>query len=87
MDEALFLSATYNKIDRIDSMPVINVPIFKDTKTPSPFIEELPNKTKSDPDQIFMDHDGFAMGCCCIQVKLFFGLEFNIFLLIFSVNR
>lgn len=68
MDEALFLSATYNKIDRKDSMPVINVPIFKDTKTPSPFIEELPNKTKSDPDQIFMDHDGFAMGCCCIQV-------------------
>jgi len=68
MEEALFLSATYNKIDRVGSMPVINVPIYRDIKTPAPFIEERPNKVLSEPDQIFMDHDGFAMGCCCIQV-------------------
>lgn len=68
MNEALFFSATYCKVDRVNSQPQINIPIFKDEMTPSPFIEELPNKEMSKPDQIFMDHDGFAMGCCCIQV-------------------
>lgn len=68
MKEALFVSATNCKIDRADSMPVINVPVFRDTKTPAPYVETLPNGKESSPDQIFMDHDGFAMGCCCIQV-------------------
>lgn len=68
MQDALFLSATYNKIDRINSMPRINVPIFRDTKTPNPFIEKFPNFEDGEEDNIFMDHDGFAMGCCCIQV-------------------
>jgi len=70
MKEALFMSATFLKIDRTESKPVINVPVFKDTNTPSPYIETLPNGKQSNPDQIFMDHDGFAMGCCCIQVIL-----------------
>ena len=70
MENELFKAATWWKVDRTESMPVINVPVFKDTYTPSPYIETLPNGKQSNPDQIFMDHDGFAMGCCCIQVIL-----------------
>ncbi len=68
MNRKLFLSATFNKIDRTGSKPVIYVPIFPDTKTMRPFVEELPNRIHSKPDYIYLDHDGFAMGCCCIQV-------------------
>lgn len=68
MDRALFKSATFNKIDRIKSLPNIYVPIFKDEKTPIIFKDELfENNSKSKDNHIFMDHDGFAMGCCCIQ--------------------
>ena len=64
MDRALFKSATFNKIDRKQSLPQIYVPIYKDINTPNEFRldEEIRNE------QIFMDHDGFGMGCCCIQV-------------------
>ena len=71
LDRSLFKSATFNKIDRIRSQPIINVPIFEDLCTPKPFIEELPNGLRSKPNFIYMDHDGFAMGCCCIQVGRF----------------
>lgn len=71
MDRSLFMSATFNKIDRIESQPVIYVPIFQDVNTPRPFVETLPNGLRSDPDRIYMDHDGFAMGCCCIQVRIY----------------
>jgi len=73
MNRKLFLSATFNKIDRIESQPVIYVPIFTDIKTMRPFVEELPNGMLSMPDHIYMDHDGFAMGCSCIQVNIFFS--------------
>ena len=56
------------RVARIDRKPEINVPIYKDKNTLSPFIEELPNREMSKPDHIFMDHHGFALGCCCIQV-------------------
>ncbi|XP_018414372.1 PREDICTED: glutamate--cysteine ligase catalytic subunit isoform X2 [Nanorana parkeri] len=51
----------------------INVPIFKDLNTPSPFIEKFPNATGDDakaamPDHIYMDAMGFGMGNCCLQV-------------------
>lgn len=68
MDRSLFKSATFNKIDRTGSQPVINVPVFDDTCTPKPFVEELPNGMRAKPNVIYMDHDGFAMGCCCLQV-------------------
>ena len=68
MDRALFKSATFNKIDRKQSLPNIYVPIFKDNNTPDTFKEDLSvDNAKSKENQIFMDHDGFAMGCCCIQ--------------------
>ncbi|XP_059685038.1 glutamate--cysteine ligase catalytic subunit isoform X2 [Gavia stellata] len=52
---------------------VINVPIFKDKNTPSPFIETFPNDDgeaakASKPDYIYMDAMGFGMGNCCLQV-------------------
>ncbi|KAM9665609.1 glutamate--cysteine ligase catalytic subunit isoform 2-T2 [Trichechus inunguis] len=51
---------------------VINVPIFKDKNTPSPFIEAFPEDDEaaraSKPDHIYMDAMGFGMGNCCLQV-------------------
>uniref|UniRef100_A0A8C3EWT3 Glutamate--cysteine ligase n=1 Tax=Corvus moneduloides TaxID=1196302 RepID=A0A8C3EWT3_CORMO len=52
---------------------VINVPIFKDKSTPSPFIETFPNDDgeaakAAKPDYIYMDAMGFGMGNCCLQV-------------------
>ncbi|CAG2182005.1 unnamed protein product, partial [Oppiella nova] len=50
---------------------IINVPIFKDTKTKDPFVERF-NDEESDSaaktDHIYMDAMGFGMGCCCLQV-------------------
>ena len=58
MKRELLRAATFNKIDRRGSLPLIHVPIFKDACTPSPFVEpELPEHL-SKPDHIFMDHDG-----------------------------
>ncbi|KAH7718887.1 Glutamate--cysteine ligase catalytic subunit [Aphelenchoides avenae] len=48
-----------------------NVPIFKDKNTPSPFVEEFTDaeaKAAALPDHIYMDHMGFGMGLCCLQV-------------------
>ncbi|EPY83014.1 Glutamate--cysteine ligase catalytic subunit isoform 2-like protein [Camelus ferus] len=50
---------------------VINVPIFKDKNTPSPFIETFPEDDEAakaaKPDHIYMDAMGFGMGNCCLQ--------------------
>ncbi|VDP01463.1 unnamed protein product [Heligmosomoides polygyrus] len=52
----------------------INVPIFRDKNTPNPYIEDLSSLGEGDmisaakPDHIYMDHMGFGMGCCCLQV-------------------
>ena len=49
--------------------------VFKDTNTPSPFIEEFPNDEDGEgskaakPDHIYLDAMGFGMGCCCLQVR------------------
>lgn len=45
----------------------INVPIFKDVNTPSPF-DEFPEVEAAKVDHVYMDAMGFGMGCCCIQV-------------------
>jgi len=49
----------------------INVPIFKDENTPSPFIEKIDDEESAKaakPDHIYLDHMGFGMGCCCLQM-------------------
>lgn len=47
--------------------------MFKDEKTPTPFIEHFPNDDgcaarNAKPDHIYMDCMGFGMGCSCLQV-------------------
>lgn len=47
--------------------------VFKDSNTPSPFIEHFPNDDgcaakNALPDHIYMDCMGFGMGCSCLQV-------------------
>ncbi|XP_050828402.1 glutamate--cysteine ligase catalytic subunit isoform X2 [Serinus canaria] len=77
-DEAInkhprFSTLTRNIRHRRGEKVVINVPIFKDKNTPSPFIETFPNDdgeaaNASKPDYIYMDAMGFGMGNCCLQV-------------------
>ncbi|KAM4903173.1 glutamate--cysteine ligase catalytic subunit isoform 6-T6 [Sylvia borin] len=77
-DEAInkhprFSTLTRNIRHRRGEKVVINVPIFKDKNTPSPFIETFPNDDgeaakASKPDYIYMDAMGFGMGNCCLQV-------------------
>ncbi len=47
--------------------------VFKDSSTPSPFVEEFPTadecaQRNARPDHIYMDCMGFGMGCSCLQV-------------------
>nr|XP_030123211.3 glutamate--cysteine ligase catalytic subunit isoform X1 [Taeniopygia guttata] len=77
-DEAInkhprFSTLTRNIRHRRGEKVVINVPIFKDKNTPSPFIETFPNDDgeaakAAKPDYIYMDAMGFGMGNCCLQV-------------------
>ncbi|XP_032505128.1 glutamate--cysteine ligase catalytic subunit isoform X2 [Phocoena sinus] len=76
-DEAInkhprFSTLTRNIRHRRGEKVVINVPIFKDKNTPSPFIETFPEDDEaakaSKPDHIYMDAMGFGMGNCCLQV-------------------
>lgn len=78
-DEAInlhprFRTLTANIRKRRGSKVAINVPIFKDTNTPSPFVEQFPKSIfpesaeAAKPDHIYMDCMCFGMGCCCLQV-------------------
>lgn len=78
---ARFPTLTANIRERRGSKVAINLPIFKDDKTPSPFIDPsipwdrdwFPGDSEAKngaakPDHIYMDSMGFGMGCCCLQV-------------------
>ncbi|KAF6731493.1 Glutamate--cysteine ligase catalytic subunit [Oryzias melastigma] len=77
-DEAInrhprFSNLTRNIRHRRGEKVEINVPIFKDKHTPSPFVEEFPEDDGEAaraalPDHIYMDAMGFGMGNCCLQV-------------------
>ncbi|XP_069582888.1 glutamate--cysteine ligase catalytic subunit isoform X1 [Ranitomeya imitator] len=77
-DEAInkhprFSTLTRNIRHRRGEKVAINVPIFKDQNTPSPFIERFANDpgdgaTAALPDHVYMDAMGFGMGNCCLQV-------------------
>ena len=52
-----------------------NLPsVFKDTNTPSPFVEMFPTdidgtgSVRAKPDHVYLDCMGFGMGCSCLQV-------------------
>uniref|UniRef100_A0A8C4FS22 Glutamate--cysteine ligase n=1 Tax=Denticeps clupeoides TaxID=299321 RepID=A0A8C4FS22_9TELE len=77
-DEAInrhprFSTLTRNIRHRRGEKVVINVPIFKDRNTASPFVESFPEDDGEAaraalPDHIYMDAMGFGMGNCCLQV-------------------
>ncbi|ESO07411.1 hypothetical protein HELRODRAFT_76604 [Helobdella robusta] len=83
-DEAIFgghprfRTLSRNVRERRKERPAINVPIFNDKKTKSPFIEDFTalynslnlksTGASAKPDHIYMDCMGFGMGCCCLQV-------------------
>ena len=51
--------------------------MFRDEKTPTPFVPETPNddgqaSKGTKEDHIYMDAMGFGMGCSCLQVKHIF---------------
>lgn len=78
LDHPRFAALSKNIRERRNAKIVINVPIFRDVKTPQPFNEDLtkfddnePNsesKLAAKPDHIYMDAMGFGMGCCCLQM-------------------
>jgi len=70
-----FKTLTCNIRERRKEKVAINVPIYKDLKTPSPFVEDL--SAYGDPedwasaakeDHIYMDAMGFGMGMSCLQI-------------------
>ncbi|CAG2106922.1 unnamed protein product [Medioppia subpectinata] len=59
--------------ERIGHKVAINAPIFKDTKTPDPFIEFFDHKEAmraAKVDHIYMDSKIFGNGCSCLQVTM-----------------
>ncbi|KAJ9102541.1 hypothetical protein QFC21_002942 [Naganishia friedmannii] len=78
---ARFPTLTGNIRSRRGSKVAINVPIYKDTNTPSPFVDPTipydrqlwPGDSEAKngaakPDHIYMDAMAFGMGCCCLQI-------------------
>ncbi|CAM0141049.1 glutamate--cysteine ligase [Umbelopsis sp. WA50703] len=78
---ARFPTLTANIRRRRGSKVAINMPIFKDRNTPSPFIDPtIPwdrdvfpedkeaKEGAAKPDHIYMDAMAFGMGCCCLQI-------------------
>ena len=72
-----FATLTANIRNRRGHKVGINLPIFKDINTPSPFIEDLPrpqgyqhpyDTNEALPDHVYLDCMCFGMGCCCLQL-------------------
>jgi len=64
-----FKTLTRNIRERRGEKIMINVPIFPDTNTPTPFMEDLPPESSNvRPNHIYMDAMGFGMGLCCLQM-------------------
>jgi glutamate--cysteine ligase catalytic subunit len=67
----IYRTLTANIRKRRKGKVTINIPIFRDAKTPSPFIESLPQNDEIEhplADHIYMDCMCYGMGCCCLQV-------------------
>ncbi|XP_076456980.1 glutamate--cysteine ligase catalytic subunit-like [Babylonia areolata] len=71
-----FKTLTRNIRERRKEKVCINVPVYKDVNTPSPFVEDFSGlrdvggeaQRSALPDHVYMDCMGFGMGCCCLQV-------------------
>ncbi|XP_066922074.1 glutamate--cysteine ligase catalytic subunit-like [Clytia hemisphaerica] len=72
-DHPRFLTLTKNIRSRRGGRQAINIPVFRDEKTPEPFLPATPNDDGQaakgmKPDHVYMDAMGFGMGCSCLQV-------------------
>ncbi len=81
-DEVIFLNhphfpvVTRNIVERRGEKPVINIPIFVDSKTPVPFLDPLIGAVEPSPydyasrksNCIYMDSMPFGPSCCCLQM-------------------
>jgi len=66
-----FKTLVKNIIARRRRKVIINLPIYRDINTKSPFIEWFASETdrsNSKKDHVYMDAMGFGMGCCCLQI-------------------
>ncbi|RZF37755.1 hypothetical protein LSTR_LSTR011975 [Laodelphax striatellus] len=71
-----FKTLTRNIRLRRGEKVAINLPVFKDKKTQSPFRDDLralgdasgDSNGAALPDHVYMDAMGFGMGCCCLQL-------------------
>lgn len=72
-----FATLTNNIRQRRGRKVAINVPIFKDANTPSPFVEDFScygdddqrsHSSAAKPDHVYMDAMGFGMGLSCLQM-------------------
>lgn len=70
-----FKTLARNIRTRRNKKVIINIPIYRDVKTKSPFIEDYSSlgddgeaARAAIPDHVYMDAMGFGMGCCCLQV-------------------
>ncbi|CAH1247844.1 GCLC [Branchiostoma lanceolatum] len=67
-----FRTLTRNIRERRGERVCINIPVFKDINTATPFKETFPNddieaSLCAKEDHVYMDHMGFGMGCPCLQ--------------------
>ena len=70
-----FLTLARNIRQRRNRKVEINVPIFRDENTPSPFQNEVKteeSKQAAKDDHIYMDAMGFGMGNSCLQVRFWY---------------
>uniref|UniRef100_A0A2P2HZV7 Glutamate--cysteine ligase n=1 Tax=Hirondellea gigas TaxID=1518452 RepID=A0A2P2HZV7_9CRUS len=72
-----FATLTSNIRNRRGRKVAINVPIYRDVNTPSPFTEDFTpygddeagsHSTAALPDHVYTDAMGFGMGCSCLQM-------------------
>jgi len=71
-----FATLTQNIRERRSKKVAINIPIFVDTNTPQPFVEDLSvygeesgeSEKARLPNHIYLDAMGFGMGCSCLQM-------------------
>ncbi|KAK3602244.1 hypothetical protein CHS0354_034479 [Potamilus streckersoni] len=74
-DHPRFRTLSRNIRERRGEKVAINIPIYKDINTKSPFTEDFSvlgddgeAQRAALPDHIYMDCMGFGMGCCCLQM-------------------
>jgi len=75
MGHPRFARLSNNIRERRGEKVAINIPIYKDENTPSPFVEDLAalgdtgaSAAAAKPDHVYMDAMGFGMGLCCLQL-------------------